>query len=206
MSQGWGRTETERNPSELRFTKLTQVPASVCEREWSTELQKNPNPLLRSGMKILESQFCAGDVNRLSDACLGDSGGPIMVELDNRWLCWPMLFYIWLLSLSQPNLRWYLIGETSVCNPCPNLILTWSNPILSQPYLRWYLVGVTRAGSPCPNLILTLGNYILIQFNFRWYLVGVTSAGSPRCKSTPPGLYTRVSSFWQWLAENISNK
>ena len=87
LSQGWGRTETERNPSELRFTKLTQVPASVCEREWSKELRKNPNPLLRSGMKILGSQFCAGDVNRLSDACLGDSGGPIMVELDNRWLC-----------------------------------------------------------------------------------------------------------------------
>merc|ERR1712032_1480519 len=117
---GWGRTETERNPSELRFTKLTKVPASVCEREWSKELQKNPNPLLRSGMKILGSQFCAGDVNRLSDACLGASGGPIMVELNNRW-----------------------------------------------------------------------------------YLVGVTSAGSPRCKSTPPGLYTRVSSFWPWLAENI---
>ena len=34
---------------------------------------------------------------------------------------------------------------------------------------------------------------------------GATSAGRPRCRSTPPGLYTRVSSFWQWLAENISN-
>ena len=35
-------------------------------------------------IKILESQLCAGDVKRLSDACTGDSGGPLMVKLDGR--------------------------------------------------------------------------------------------------------------------------
>ena len=83
FSPGWGRTETEVNPSTLRFTNVTQVEASPCETEWSEELQeRNPGFI---GIKLLESQMCAGDVNSFSDACSGDSGGPLMVNLDNRW-------------------------------------------------------------------------------------------------------------------------
>jgi len=43
------------------------------------------------------------------------------------------------------------------------------------------------------------GGPLMAVLRGRWYLAGVVSFGTQRCDSSLPGVYTRVSSFWQWI-------
>merc|ERR1712130_883498 len=43
------------------------------------------------------------------------------------------------------------------------------------------------------------GEPLMAVLGGRWYLAGVVSFGTQRCDSSLPGVYTRVSSFWQWI-------
>ena len=43
------------------------------------------------------------------------------------------------------------------------------------------------------------GGPLMAVLSGRWYLAGVVSFGTQRCDSSLPGVYTRVSSFWQWI-------
>jgi len=47
------------------------------------------------------------------------------------------------------------------------------------------------------------GGPLMAVLKGRWYLAGVVSFGTQRCDSSLPGVYTRVSSFWQWIEEVI---
>lgn len=39
-----------------------------------------------------------------------------------------------------------------------------------------------------------------------WYLVGIVSFGPTKCGTKNiPGVYTRVSSYLEWLSEHIKN-
>ena len=59
---------------------------------------------------------------------------------------------------------------------------------------RWYLAGVVSFGTQRFILILIFlfGNIFTCLSDF-----------FVRCDSSLPGVYTRVSSFWQWIEEVI---
>ncbi|WFP61458.1 MULTISPECIES: serine protease [unclassified Mesorhizobium] len=68
---GWGVTDPDRRTSKSDDLREASVPTQT------TDVCNAPDAL---NGQVKASMFCAGNVNGGSDACLGDSGGPAVVE------------------------------------------------------------------------------------------------------------------------------
>lgn len=69
---GWGKTETLEQSKILRQTTVSVWELDKCQKAYSAE-------------KITDNFVCAGsDDGR--DSCTGDSGGPLMVEINSVWV------------------------------------------------------------------------------------------------------------------------
>jgi len=80
---GWGRTERARSSPLLQYTVLQQVETDQCTGQYSQSAGAGQlGPLL--DISILESQICAQGDNG-TDSCSGDSGGPLMSQVDFKW-------------------------------------------------------------------------------------------------------------------------
>lgn len=76
---GWGQVDEEGDylPDTLQEVKLPLISAPECRKRTTA---------LTSYARVNENMFCAGVERGGRDACLGDSGGPIMCqESDGRW-------------------------------------------------------------------------------------------------------------------------
>lgn len=81
---GWGRTETSTSSELLQYTRLNQVPTHQCEEEYRQAGQGGRLGSGITGLDILQSQLCAQGVGR-TDSCTGDSGGPLMQQIEGTW-------------------------------------------------------------------------------------------------------------------------
>jgi secreted trypsin-like serine protease len=71
---GWGQADTATTwyfPEKLRQVNLPVVADSICSSAY--------------GLPLSGSQLCAG-YDEAKDACIGDSGGPMMLEVDGQWV------------------------------------------------------------------------------------------------------------------------
>jgi hypothetical protein len=75
---GWGRTrDGNRRPATLLEATVPVVSNAVCNDAYNqSDFYDNP---------ITGNMVCAGYAEGGADACLGDSGGPLMVEVDGQW-------------------------------------------------------------------------------------------------------------------------
>ncbi len=75
---GWGRTrDGNRRPATLLEATVPVVSNAACNQAYNrSEFYDDP---------VTENMVCAGFVDGGADACLGDSGGPLTVEIDGEW-------------------------------------------------------------------------------------------------------------------------
>uniref|UniRef100_A0AAG5D2D2 Peptidase S1 domain-containing protein n=1 Tax=Anopheles atroparvus TaxID=41427 RepID=A0AAG5D2D2_ANOAO len=83
---GWGETETILNSPTLRFTQLSTVPREECNTLYTPFIESLFKKKLRKG--ITNVIYCARGSyvkqhEAFTDACPGDSGGPLQAEDDN---------------------------------------------------------------------------------------------------------------------------
>ncbi|XP_017771054.1 PREDICTED: serine protease easter-like [Nicrophorus vespilloides] len=71
---GWGKTETQAESSVKLKVELPRYPFKPCYEKYNTI-----NVLLKE-----KNHICAGGESG-KDSCSGDSGGPLMVYVNNRW-------------------------------------------------------------------------------------------------------------------------
>ncbi|CAG7722094.1 unnamed protein product [Allacma fusca] len=73
---GWGETEegSQMTPSEMNKAKVPIIKNSQCD-EWFSRANIKWSPK--------DTQMCAGYCEGGPDSCKGDSGGPLMVQLEN---------------------------------------------------------------------------------------------------------------------------
>lgn len=64
---GWGRTETRRSSSYLRFVNITLIPKEECVNIVGNYISK-----------MDDNMECAGSEDGMQDSCSGDSGGPLL--------------------------------------------------------------------------------------------------------------------------------
>ncbi|XP_053203643.1 serine protease filzig-like [Panonychus citri] len=75
---GWGKLEpnTKKLPDKLQVTQVPMIKYDKCQESYS-EYNKE--------VKIPESSLCAGFQEGGKDACFGDSGGPLMINMKGYW-------------------------------------------------------------------------------------------------------------------------
>lgn len=61
-------------------------PLELCNKTLIEINRRADEPALRNGLSL--SQYCAFDPMARSDACAGDSGGPLQVFLDQPNIAW----------------------------------------------------------------------------------------------------------------------
>ena len=74
---GWGVTDEDdfnSAPTLLRQVALSYQDQDVCEAAYSDE-----------SPAYWDSAFCAGEVSGGKDSCYGDSGGPMVIKVDDQW-------------------------------------------------------------------------------------------------------------------------
>jgi V8-like Glu-specific endopeptidase len=82
---GYGRTsENGFSSSNLMQVNITLYPFDYCNKTL-----KQFNSMLSNS----KSQICAGDMNGKRDSCKGDSGGPLMYKLNDRWYAYGLVSY-----------------------------------------------------------------------------------------------------------------
>jgi secreted trypsin-like serine protease len=77
---GWGKTDTTYGKTGTNILQKATVPILSDAECLQWHEHKNINLELHSEM------FCAGHSDGHMDACLGDSGGPLIVQQDGRWM------------------------------------------------------------------------------------------------------------------------
>ncbi|XP_048202936.1 mannan-binding lectin serine protease 1 isoform X2 [Perognathus longimembris pacificus] len=85
---GWGKQFLRRFPEKLMEIEIPIIGHHTCQKNYA-----------QAGNKVTEDMICAGDLESGKDACLGDSGGP-MVTLDRE------------------RGQWYLVGIVSWGDEC----------------------------------------------------------------------------------------
>lgn len=81
---GWGRTHRATSSPLLQFTTLAAVPRAECQAEYSQAAARGELGPGIPALALLPSQLCArGPAG--TDSCSGDSGGPLMMAVDNVW-------------------------------------------------------------------------------------------------------------------------
>ncbi|XP_055541376.1 CLIP domain-containing serine protease B15-like [Wyeomyia smithii] len=68
---GWGRTEQVHQSLRKRKASIPGQPLSVCQEKYVN-------------VSLTENQLCVGGISGV-DSCRGDSGGPLMLIIENRW-------------------------------------------------------------------------------------------------------------------------
>jgi secreted trypsin-like serine protease len=79
---GWGSTEEEpdKKSSQLRVGKMKIKPTSKCQEDIADHCSKNKELCQKN---VTEHMFCASEV--CVDSCKGDSGGPVMKEMNHKF-------------------------------------------------------------------------------------------------------------------------
>jgi len=76
---GWGKTDTSFGKTGTNI--LNKVPVPVINNDECLEWHRQKN----IDLKLYSEMMCAGHQDGLMDACLGDSGGPLIVLEAGRW-------------------------------------------------------------------------------------------------------------------------
>merc|ERR1719219_1756185 len=75
---GWGRTEVNRRSNVLKYTYLNQISNDICQSEYTAKEDR------LGKLDIRDDQLCAKGQDK-TDSCGGDSGGPLMAQVDGVW-------------------------------------------------------------------------------------------------------------------------
>ncbi|KAF4521319.1 hypothetical protein B566_EDAN002323 [Ephemera danica] len=76
---GWGKTDTSYGKTGTNILQKATVPILRDEECLLWHEQKNIH------LELYAEMFCAGHRDGRMDACLGDSGGPLIVNYEGRW-------------------------------------------------------------------------------------------------------------------------
>ncbi|XP_049953288.1 serine proteinase stubble [Schistocerca serialis cubense] len=76
---GWGKTDTTYGKTGTNILQKATVPILSDEECLKWHEHKNIN------LELYSEMFCAGHSDGHMDACLGDSGGPLIVKVNGRW-------------------------------------------------------------------------------------------------------------------------
>ncbi|XP_065341097.1 serine proteinase stubble-like [Cloeon dipterum] len=76
---GWGKTDTSYGKTGTNILQKATVPILRDDECLLWHKQKNIR------LELFSEMFCAGHRDGHMDACLGDSGGPLIVNHDGRW-------------------------------------------------------------------------------------------------------------------------
>ncbi|GFG33313.1 hypothetical protein Cfor_04050, partial [Coptotermes formosanus] len=77
---GWGKTDTTYGKTGTNILQKATVPILSDTECLQWHEHKNIN------LELHPEMFCAGHSDGHMDACLGDSGGPLIVQQDGRWM------------------------------------------------------------------------------------------------------------------------
>ncbi|XP_072938403.1 uncharacterized protein [Epargyreus clarus] len=174
---GWGTVDAakQKTSPELQAVFVDVIDSDTC------------NELLRSAFNrhfqgVQPNQLCAGVLAGGHDACQGDSGGPLQMKIP--------------LPITTEGTMSYVIGVTSFGVGCARANYPGVYTRVSS-FIDW-IESIGDSGGPLqmkiPLPITTEGTMS--------YVIGVTSFGVGCARADTPGVYTRVSSFIDWI-ENI---
>ena len=80
VASGFGKDGRCDKYEKFEATKLKSVVLEIVDNEICAEKVKK-----NTGIKLVKSQLCAAGFQKGMDTCEGDSGGPLICDVEGRW-------------------------------------------------------------------------------------------------------------------------